>query len=90
MDRGPRREPNKVPGKPSRVGETVVFKVQGQVIPVVHRFIKVHEKDDGDSRFLTQGGTGEVADRRLYKQGPKGLGQKDVVGGGRGFCCMLG
>merc|ERR1712029_130857 len=30
-----------------RVGEIVVFKVEGRDIPIVHRVLKVHEKDDG-------------------------------------------
>ena len=33
---------------PIRAGEIVVFKVEGRDIPIVHRVIKVHEKDNGD------------------------------------------
>lgn len=29
---------------PIRVGEIVVFKVEGREIPIVHRVIKLHEK----------------------------------------------
>ena len=32
---------------PIRVGEIVVFKVKDREIPIVHRVIKVHEKEDG-------------------------------------------
>ena len=30
--------------EPIRVGEIVVFKVEGREIPIVHRVLKVHEK----------------------------------------------
>lgn len=29
---------------PIRVGEIVVFKVEGREIPIVHRVLKIHEK----------------------------------------------
>lgn len=32
---------------PIRVGEIVVFKIKDRDIPIVHRVMKVHEKDDG-------------------------------------------
>jgi signal peptidase I len=32
------------PEEPVRVGEIVVFKVDGRDIPIVHRVIKLHEK----------------------------------------------
>ena len=30
--------------EPIRVGEIVVFKIEGRDIPIVHRVLKVHEK----------------------------------------------
>ena len=30
-----------------RVGEIVVFKIDGRDIPIVHRVLKLHEKEDG-------------------------------------------
>ena len=30
--------------EPIRVGEIVVFKIEGREIPIVHRVLKVHEK----------------------------------------------
>ena len=30
--------------EPIRVGEIIVFKVEGREIPIVHRVLKVHEK----------------------------------------------
>ena len=32
---------------PIRVGEIVVFKIKDRDIPIVHRVLKVHEKEDG-------------------------------------------
>ena len=33
--------------EPVRVGDVVVFRIRGRNIPIVHRVLKVHEKDDG-------------------------------------------
>ncbi|KAB0360846.1 hypothetical protein FD755_009317 [Muntiacus reevesi] len=70
---------------PIRAGEIVVFKVEGRDIPIVHRVIKVHEKDNGDIKFLTKGDNNEVDDRGLYKEGQNWLEKKDVVGRARGL-----
>ena len=35
-----------------RVGDIVVFKVDGIDIPIAHRVIKLHEKEDGTVKFL--------------------------------------
>ena len=48
---------------PIRAAEIVVFKVERQDIPIVHRVIKAHEKDNGDIKFLTRGDNNEVGDR---------------------------
>ena len=32
------------PSEPIRVGEIVVFKIEGRDIPIVHRVLKIHEK----------------------------------------------
>ena len=73
-----------------RAGEIVVFKVEGRDIPIVHRVIKVHEKDNGDIKFLTKGGNNEVDDRGLYKEDQNWLEKKDVVGRARGFLPYVG
>ena len=41
--------------KSIRAGEIIVFKIEGRDIPIVHRVIKVHEKEDGYVKFLTKG-----------------------------------
>ncbi|XP_076249696.1 signal peptidase complex catalytic subunit SEC11 homolog C twr [Calliopsis andreniformis] len=78
--------------EPVRVGEIIVFKVEGRVIPIVHRVIKVHEKGDQNNtvKFLTKGDNNSVDDRGLYVQGQLWLTQKDVVGKARGFLPYVG
>jgi len=41
---------------PIRTGEIVVFNVDGREIPIVHRVIKVHERQDtAEVEILTKG-----------------------------------
>ncbi|KAJ7394002.1 Signal peptidase complex catalytic subunit S11A [Desmophyllum pertusum] len=75
---------------PIRVGEIVVFKVEGREIPIVHRVLKIHEKEDGAIKFLTKGDNNSVDDRGLYAPGQLWLERKDVVGRARGFVPYVG
>ena len=87
---------------PIRVGEIVVFKIEGRDIPIVHRVIKLHQKDrneTGDERgpyssppmkFLTKGDNNQVDDRGLYAKGQMWLQRKDVVGRARGYLPYVG
>ncbi|XP_007479282.3 signal peptidase complex catalytic subunit SEC11A isoform X1 [Monodelphis domestica] len=75
---------------PIRVGEIVVFKIEGREIPIVHRVLKIHERQDGHIKFLTKGDNNAVDDRGLYKQGQLWLEKKDVVGRARGFVPYIG
>ncbi|CAL1543942.1 unnamed protein product [Lymnaea stagnalis] len=76
--------------EPIRVGEIVVFKIEGRDIPIVHRVLKVHEKDDGTVRFLTKGDNNSVDDRGLYAKGQLWLEKKDVVGRAKAFLPYAG
>ncbi|XP_055902379.1 signal peptidase complex catalytic subunit SEC11A [Eupeodes corollae] len=76
--------------EPVRVGEIVVFKVEGRDIPIVHRVIKLHEKSDGSVKFLTKGDNNNVDDRGLYAPGQLWLTKKDIVGRARGFLPYVG
>ncbi|XP_055385154.1 signal peptidase complex catalytic subunit SEC11A [Condylostylus longicornis] len=76
--------------EPVRVGEIVVFKVEGRDIPIVHRVIKLHEKEDGTVKFLTKGDNNSVDDRGLYAPGQLWLNKKDIVGRARGFLPYVG
>ena len=73
-----------------RVGEIIVFKIEGQDIPIVHRVMKIHEKEDGTIKFLTKGDNNTVDDRGLYAPGQFWLERKDVVGRARGFLPYVG
>jgi len=76
-----------------RVGEVVVFKVKGRDIPIVHRVLNVHEREDGEVFLLTKGDNNFVNDRGLYAQGEnKGkrwLKREDILGRARG-CVRTG
>ncbi|XP_008947213.1 PREDICTED: signal peptidase complex catalytic subunit SEC11C [Merops nubicus] len=64
---------------PIRAGEIVVFKVEGRDIPIVHRVIKIHEKENGNIKFLTKGDNNEVDDRGLYKERQNWLEKKEFL-----------
>ncbi|XP_002740539.1 signal peptidase complex catalytic subunit SEC11A [Saccoglossus kowalevskii] len=76
--------------EPVRVGEIVVFKIEGREIPIVHRVIKLHQKETGEIKFLTKGDNNSVDDRGLYAPGQLWLQRKDVVGRARGFVPYVG
>ncbi|XP_067941829.1 signal peptidase complex catalytic subunit SEC11A-like [Watersipora subatra] len=76
--------------EPIRAGEIVVFKIVDRDIPIVHRVIKVHEKENGTTKFLTKGDNNRVDDRGLYAPGQLWLKREDVVGRARGFLPYVG
>jgi len=76
--------------EPIRVGEIVVFKVEGREIPIVHRVLRAHEKENGTLKFLTKGDNNQVDDRGLYAPGQKWLEKKDVVGRAKGYVPYVG
>lgn len=65
---------------PIRVGEIVVFKIDGRDIPIVHRVLKVHERPNGEADYLTKGDNNHVDDRGLYNMGQLWLQRKDILG----------
>jgi len=73
-----------------RVGEIVVFKIEGRDIPIVHRVLKLHEKEDGSIKALTKGDNNNVDDRGLYAPGQYWLARKDIVGRARGYLPYVG
>ncbi|TKR93395.1 hypothetical protein L596_007861 [Steinernema carpocapsae] len=75
---------------PIRTGDITVFKIDGRDIPIVHRVIKVHEKDNLHTKFLTKGDNNQVDDRGLYAPGQHWLQRKDVVGRAKGFVPYIG
>jgi len=62
------------------VGDVVVFKIKDRDIPIVHRILKVHEKEDGRVELLTKGDNNRVDDRGLYAPGQLWLEREDILG----------
>ncbi|XP_059957673.1 signal peptidase complex catalytic subunit SEC11A-like isoform X1 [Mesoplodon densirostris] len=67
------------------IPEIVVFRIEGREVPIVHRVLKIHEKQNGHRKFLTKGDNSVVDARGLYKQGQHWLEKNDVVRTARGF-----
>ncbi|CAL5438825.1 unnamed protein product [Camellia sinensis] len=76
---------------PIRAGEIVVFNVDGREIPIVHRVIKVHERQDtGEVDVLTKGDNNFGDDRLLYAQGQLWLHRHHIMGRAVGFLPYVG
>ncbi|KAG2615054.1 hypothetical protein PVAP13_3NG028500 [Panicum virgatum] len=66
---------------PIRTGEIVVFNIDGREIPIVHRVIKVHERQDtAEVDILTKGDNNFGDDRLLYAHGQLWLQQHHIMG----------
>ncbi|XP_015933360.1 uncharacterized protein LOC107459646 isoform X1 [Arachis duranensis] len=66
---------------PIRAGDILVFNVDGRDIPIVHRVIQVHERQDsGEVDILTKGDSNEDDDRVLYAQGQLWLQRHHIMG----------
>eukprot|EP01027_Heterolobosea_sp_BB2_P000356 GEZU01000511.1.p1 GENE.GEZU01000511.1~~GEZU01000511.1.p1 ORF type:complete len:204 (+),score=27.18 GEZU01000511.1:56-613(+) len=78
------------PNEPYRVGDIVVFKIEGRDIPIVHRILRLHEKPDGSVDMLTKGDANNVDDRGLYARGQLWLNSKHIVGRAKGFMPYVG
>lgn len=77
--------------EPIRAGEIVVFNVDGREIPIVHRVIKVHERQDtGEVDVLTKGDNNYGDDRLLYAQGQLWLQRHHIMGRAVGFLPYVG
>ncbi|KAK8919185.1 hypothetical protein KSP39_PZI021545 [Platanthera zijinensis] len=76
---------------PIRAGEIVVFNIDGREIPIVHRVIKVHERQDtGEVDVLTKGDNNFGDDRLLYAHGQLWLKQHHIMGRAFGFLPYVG
>lgn len=76
---------------PIRTGEIVVFHVDGREIPIVHRVIKVHERQEtGEVEVLTKGDNNYGDDRLLYAQGQLWLQKHHIMGRAVGFLPYVG
>ncbi|CAN6360309.1 unnamed protein product [Urochloa humidicola] len=76
---------------PIRTGEIVVFNVDGREIPIVHRVIKVHERQDTkEVDILTKGDNNFGDDRLLYAHGQLWLQQHHIMGRALGYLPYVG
>ncbi|VAH06740.1 unnamed protein product [Triticum turgidum subsp. durum] len=79
--------------EPIRTGEIVVFNIDGREIPIVHRVIKVHERQEsGEVDILTKGDNNFGDDRLLYAQGQLWLQKHHIMGRAVGLStiCWVG
>ena len=65
---------------PIEVGDIVVYTIEGEGIPIVHRVTIVQKNNDGSLRYLTKGDNNPVDDRGLYPRGQFYLTEKQIVG----------
>eukprot|EP01124_Arcella_intermedia_P020669 TRINITY_DN28161_c0_g1_i1.p1 TRINITY_DN28161_c0_g1~~TRINITY_DN28161_c0_g1_i1.p1 ORF type:complete len:177 (-),score=26.52 TRINITY_DN28161_c0_g1_i1:26-556(-) len=74
---------------PFRVGDIVVFKIDGRDIPIVHRVLEVHQKESGKVDLLTKGDNNQVHDRGLYN-GLTWLNREHIMGRAMGYLPHIG
>ncbi|KAI9117424.1 hypothetical protein K1719_011590 [Acacia pycnantha] len=75
---------------PIRAGEVVVYNIDGRDIPIVHRVIEVHERQDsGEAYILTKGDNNPGDDRGLYN-GLHWLQKHHIMGRAIGFLPYVG
>ena len=75
---------------PFRTGDIVVFKVADREIPIVHRIIKVHEKESGAVDILTKGDNNQVDDRGLYAASQSYINKEHIIGRAKGYLPYIG
>ncbi|KAG9443135.1 hypothetical protein H6P81_018989 [Aristolochia fimbriata] len=76
---------------PIRAGEIAVFNVDGRDIPIVHRVIKVHERQDTkEVDILTKGDNNYGDDRLLYARGQLWLQKHHIMGRAIGYLPYVG
>ncbi|GBG71571.1 hypothetical protein CBR_g8987 [Chara braunii] len=81
----------KMGDSPISTGEIVVFHVDGRDIPIVHRVIKVHHRQESnDVDILTKGDNNWGDDRALYATGQLWLHQHHIMGRAVGYLPYLG
>jgi signal peptidase len=74
---------------PIRVGEIVVYSLEGRDIPIVHRVLAIHETPEGTPKFLTKGDNNIPNDRGLYNPGQLWLEKHHIIGRAKGFDFLL-
>ncbi len=66
------------------VGDTVVYQIEGEKIPIVHRITTLQDvkQEDGTTKsiFLTKGDNNPIDDRGLYPKRMNYITEDNVVG----------
>mmetsp|Transcript_8389 Transcript_8389/g.19748 ORF Transcript_8389/g.19748 Transcript_8389/m.19748 type:complete len:184 (-) Transcript_8389:101-652(-) len=75
---------------PIGTGDVVVFQIQGRDIPIVHRVMNTHEKENGTLSILTKGDNNQVDDRGLYAKKQLFIGKKEIMGRAQAFLPYVG
>lgn len=65
---------------PIQNGDIIVYSLEGENIPIVHRVTVVQKNNQGETRYLTKGDNNPVDDRGLYPRGVFYLNEKQVIG----------
>ena len=65
---------------PVENGDIIVYEIEGENIPIVHRVITTQIDKDGELNILTKGDNNPVNDRGLYKRDMLYLKDRMVVG----------
>ena len=65
---------------PIEVGDIIVYSLEGENIPIVHRVTTIQKNSEGSLRYLTKGDNNPVDDRGLYPRGQNYLLEKQIVG----------
>ncbi|XP_042422487.1 signal peptidase complex catalytic subunit SEC11C-like isoform X9 [Zingiber officinale] len=77
--------------EPIRAGEIVVFNFNRSEIPIVHRVIELHERQDTrEISILTKGDNNDENDRVLYAKGHLWLQKQHIMGRAIGFLPYVG
>jgi signal peptidase I len=61
-------------------GDIIVYSLQNEAIPIVHRVTTVQELPNKEIRILTKGDNNPVDDRGLYPKGQLWLKEEQVMG----------
>jgi signal peptidase len=72
--------------EPIRVGDIIVFQIEGKPIPIVHRILKIHEDENGKLSILTKGDFNQYPDDRgIYNPGQIYLSERHIIGKVKGY-----
>jgi signal peptidase len=76
---------------PIHNGEIIVFNIEGRDIPIVHRAIRLHERNhSGQLDILTKGDNNYGDDKVLYAEGQDWLHKKHIMGRACGYLPKVG